>query len=125
MNKLSMTLIVATSVATLAACSSSSSPSAASTSDAGGGDAAMAMNTSAPSADTQALWTKTSGYKSWPTFTENSTPKLSSSHMGNYVVTYHNDVVTQAIAAKTCRSRRARSSSKRTTCTRPIRCPWP
>jgi hypothetical protein len=47
------------------------------------------------------LLTGISGYQSWPTFTENSTPKQSASHMNMFVVTFHNDVVTQAISAKT------------------------
>lgn len=44
---------------------------------------------------------KTDSYATWPTFTENSAPKPSKAHMNMYVVTFHNDVVTAAIAAHT------------------------
>jgi hypothetical protein len=61
----------------------------------------MGPQTVAPSAASSALLAQISGYQSWPTFTENSTPKQSASHMNMFVVTYHNDVVTQAISGKT------------------------
>ena len=99
--RLTIPFAFALSLAALAACSSTSSSPAAGSGDGGSEDAMPMMKTSAPSADTQALWTKTSSYKTWPKFAENSTLKLSSSHMGNYVVTFHNDVVSSAIAGKT------------------------
>ena len=68
-----------------------------------GGDMAMQMKMgmAAPTADSQALIAKTSSYATWPKFTENSEPKASKAHMNMYVVTFHNDVVTAAIAAHT------------------------
>ena len=73
-----------------AACGSSSSTSSTTT----------GPQTAAPSAASSALLAETSGYQSWPTFSENSTPKESASHMNMFVVTYHNDVVSQAISGK-------------------------
>ncbi len=68
-----------------------------------GGDMAMEMKMgmAAPSAESQALIARTSGYATWPTFSENAQPKASKAHMNMYVVTFHNDVVTAAIAAHT------------------------
>lgn len=88
-------------IAATTACSSSSSSGTPAQADSGAGDASTEMKTSTPSADTTALWSKSSGYKSWPKFMENATPKLSSSHMKSFVITFHNDVVTQAISNKT------------------------
>ena len=61
----------------------------------------MKIGMAAASADSQALIAKASSYATWPRFTENSEPKASKAHMNMYVVTYHNDVVTAAIAAHT------------------------
>jgi len=47
------------------------------------------------------VFAKLNGYQAWPNFRENPTPKLSTAHMNMYVLAFHNDVVTQAIAAKT------------------------
>jgi len=100
------------SLTALAACSSSATNAGATgadtatgdsaTADAPMGDTTMAMPpTQAPSADTKAILAKIKDYHTWPTFAENATPKLSQSHMKMWVVTYHNDVVTKAMAAKT------------------------
>jgi hypothetical protein len=62
---------------------------------------AMGPQTATPSAASSALLAGIAGYQNWPKFPENSTPKQSASHMNMFVVTFHNDVVTQAISAKT------------------------
>ncbi|MBI5607904.1 MAG: hypothetical protein HY902_03385 [Deltaproteobacteria bacterium] len=109
--------ISATLLATMAACSDApavasaaggdAADGAANQTDAKGADAAtgdtamMMPQTQAPSAATAAILAKIKDYHSWPKFAENATPKLSQSHMKMWVVTYHNDVVTQAIANKT------------------------
>jgi hypothetical protein len=63
-----------------------------------GGSMPMAVD---PSPETKAIWDKLSGYQSWPTFPNASTPKQSDSHMKMFVLSHHNEVVTQAIADKT------------------------
>jgi hypothetical protein len=121
--------VTAVAATSLVACSSSSSPAAGtsttSTTKAGAGGGAttsggqaggaggqggaggmgaggaMMPPTVEPSADTKALLDAIKDHETWPKFDENSTPKLSKSHMNMWVVTYHNDVVTKAIADKT------------------------
>ena len=66
-----------------------------------GGATPTGPQTAAPSAASSALLSQVTGYQSWPKFDENSTPTESQSHMKMFVVTFHNDVVTQAVAAKT------------------------
>lgn len=61
----------------------------------------MKLGMGAPSADSQALFAKVADYATWPKFSENAEPKPSKAHMNMFVVTYHNDVVTAAIASHT------------------------
>lgn len=70
---------------------------------AGSGDMAMQMKMgmAAPTADSGALLAKISDYATWPKFSESAEPKASKAHMNMYVVTFHNEVVTAAIAAHT------------------------
>lgn len=67
----------------------------------GGTGGMVAPETTEPSPDTQAIWTQIADYaKSW-TVLGASTPAPSMSHANMYVVTYHNDVVGDAIANNT------------------------
>jgi hypothetical protein len=75
-------------------CSSTSKSTAGAQPDAGGGPPPPVD----PAPATKQILDAVKNYKSWPMFTENSTPKMSDSHMKMYVVTYHNDAVTAAIA---------------------------
>ncbi len=61
----------------------------------------MKMGMGTPSAESQAVLAQTHGYETWPTFAENAAPMASKGHMNMYVVTYHNDVVANAVAAHT------------------------
>lgn len=73
----------------------------AATDSAGSDSTAPMMATVEPNTQTKALLAAIKDYKSWDKFAENATPKLSSSHMNMWVVTYHNSVVKTAIANKT------------------------
>jgi hypothetical protein len=61
----------------------------------------MKMGMAMPTADSQAVFAKSKDYATWPKFAENAEPKASKAHMGMFVVTYHNDVITAAIGAHT------------------------
>jgi hypothetical protein len=64
--------------------------------------APMMAKTSAPSTATQSILGQIANYKTWPNFPENTTPKQSQSHgPGAWVIAFHNDVVTQAMASGT------------------------
>lgn len=53
------------------------------------------------SAETQSVLALTAGYRSWSKFAENPALKPSPTHNNMQVISYYNDVVGQAIAAKT------------------------
>jgi hypothetical protein len=66
----------------------------------GAGPAGAAPKTAEPSAETKQVWSMLASYKTWPKFAENSTPKPSAMHENMFVVTYHNQIVGQAITSK-------------------------
>jgi len=47
------------------------------------------------------IFTKAQGYQSWSKFAANQTRMKSVTHMNMYVLTYHNDIVANAIVNKT------------------------
>ncbi|MBT9555539.1 MAG: hypothetical protein IV100_05885 [Myxococcales bacterium] len=59
------------------------------------------MNLAEPSPATQALFDAIEGYAAWPKFEAAKEKTLSASHMNMWVVAYHNDVVTKALADST------------------------
>jgi len=61
----------------------------------------MKMGMADPAPATRAVLDSVKDYASWPKFTENETPNQSEGHMNMYVLAFHNQVVTDAIAAAT------------------------
>ncbi len=98
MNRFAVTLATLALFAT-AGCASDDDDSGAG--GAGGTGGGMQMQTAEPSAESKALWAKIQGYSTWAKFTENQTPVPSKSHMDMFVVTYHNDVVADAVTNNT------------------------
>ncbi len=67
--------------------------------DKGGMD--MKMGMADPSADTVPVLAAAKGYTSWSKFPEMPAPTKSEGHMGMFVLGFHNQIVGDAIAAKT------------------------
>jgi hypothetical protein len=91
-------------VSSLVACGGGAKQDTITTKPSAGGDEMampMKMGMAMPSAQSRAVFAQAKAYASWPTFAENPEPKASKGHMDMFVVTYHNDVVTTAIAAHT------------------------
>jgi hypothetical protein len=61
----------------------------------------MKMGMAAPSAESAAILASVKDYASWPKFAEMPTATRSEGHMNMFVLGYHNQVVTDAIASKT------------------------
>lgn len=61
----------------------------------------MKMGMAAPNAQSAAVLASAKDYASWPKFAEMPTTTLSEGHMNMFVLGYHNQVVTDAIASKT------------------------
>lgn len=57
-----------------------------------------ALQTVAPPAEARALLAAIRGYEKWPHFAENTTPKRSLAHHGLWVLVFHNEVVSAAVA---------------------------
>lgn len=61
----------------------------------------MKMGMADPSPASQAILAAAKDYATWPKFAEAPTPKKSEGHMGMWVLPFHNQVVTDAIAKHT------------------------
>jgi|GEM_PF-1924604 len=61
---------------------------------------ANALQTVAPSPEAKSVLAAIRGYSGWPHFAENVKPKRSLAHNGMWVLVFHNDVVTRAVAKR-------------------------